>query len=180
MRSLATVLVLTGGSLYAVDGDVYPPHGNPLVYTLAVSWLISFVIAMTSIAFLQSLSPRVFAPASWEKDGDIYNGAGVQAFRWVLFHSPLGWINPNLHMSAGQADCDRLLKEMNTAEGVHWLTCAASVALALWWLAGDRDAYGYSMLLVNIPFNLYPIMLQRWNRGRVFRMLKRRQLPAPV
>jgi hypothetical protein len=39
--------------------------------------------------------------------------------------------------------------------------------LAILYLVGDCAMYGYSMPLVNIPFNLYPIMLQRWNRGRV-------------
>jgi hypothetical protein len=34
------------------------------------------------------------------------------------------------------------------------------------------------MLVVNIPFNLYPIMLQRWNRGRVARVLRSRQYHA--
>jgi hypothetical protein len=29
------------------------------------------------------------------------------------------------------------------------------------------------MLVVRIPFDLYPIMLQRWNRGRVWRVGKR-------
>jgi hypothetical protein len=33
--------------------------------------------------------------------------------------------------------------------------------------------HGYVMPLVRIPFDLYPIMLQRWNRGRVWRVLGR-------
>jgi hypothetical protein len=35
--------------------------------------------------------------------------------------------------------------------------------------------HGYVMLLVRIPFDVYPIMLQRWNRGRVHRVLRRGQ-----
>jgi hypothetical protein len=33
--------------------------------------------------------------------------------------------------------------------------------------------YGYALLLVRIPFDLFPIMLQRRNRGRVRRVLER-------
>lgn len=50
--------------------------------------------------------------------------------------------------------------------------------LAVLYLVDDYAVYGYVMLLVRIPFDLYPIMLQRWNRGRVRRVL-RRQLRTP-
>jgi hypothetical protein len=39
----------------------------------------------------------LFSPAHWEKQGEIYDRTGIRAFRWVLFHSPLGWINANFH-----------------------------------------------------------------------------------
>jgi hypothetical protein len=45
--------------------------------------------------------------------------------------------------------------------------------LAISYLRHDYDVYGYVMLLVRIPFDVYPIMLQRWNRGRVRRVLER-------
>lgn len=179
MRSLGVVAVLTCGSLYFVDSDVHPPHGNPLVYASAMSWLIAFTFAFASSSIFRNLSPGLFSLARWEQEGEIYDRWGIQAFRWILLHSPLGWINPNMHLSADQTDCDRLLREMNTAEGVHWLTCLVSVMLAIWFFVDDHAAHGYGMLLVNIPFNLYPIMLQRWNRGRVFRVVRRRQLRPP-
>ena len=62
---------------------------------------------------------------------------------------------------------------MNSGEGVHWLTCVVSVMLAISYLLHGHAVYGYVMLLVRIPFDLYPIMLQRWNRGRVWRVLER-------
>jgi hypothetical protein len=45
--------------------------------------------------------------------------------------------------------------------------------LAISYLLHDHAVYGYVMLLVRIPFDLYPIMLQRRNRGRVWRVLER-------
>jgi len=111
--------------------------------------------------------------AHWEKQGEIYDRAGIRAFRWVLLHSPLGWINPNFHLRASRTDCERLLREMNSREAVHWLTFGVSSTLAVSYLVHDRAVYGYVMLLVRIPFDLYPIMLQRWNRGRMGRVLAR-------
>jgi Glycosyl-4,4'-diaponeurosporenoate acyltransferase len=115
---------------------------------------------------------KLFSLAHWEKQGKIYDRAGIRTFRWVLFHSPLGWINPNFHLRASRADCKRLLREMNSGEGVHWLTCVVTVMLAISYLLHDHAVYGYVMLLVRVPFDLYPIMLQRWNRGRVWRVLE--------
>jgi multidrug efflux pump subunit AcrB len=173
MRSVLMLVILTFGSVYAIRGGVFPPHGNPLVYSLAISWLISITIAVVGGAIFFRVNPALFSPAHWEKQGEIYDRTGIRAFRWALFHSPLGWINPNIHLRASRADCNRLLKEMNTSEGVHWLTCAISVMLAISYLRHGHAVYGYVLLLVRIPFDLYPIMLHRWNRGRVWRVLQR-------
>lgn len=172
------IAVFTAGSTYSIRRGAYPPHGNPLIYSLAISWLIAITIAFASSAILVRVNPKVFSLARWEHAGKIYERAGIRAFRWMLFHSPLSWINPNFHMGARRADCGRLLREMNSAEGVHWLSCTATVMLAISCLRHDYAVYGYVMLLVRIPFDLYPIMLQRWNRGRVGRVLERSQLPT--
>ena len=172
MRSTLMMAILTAGSVYSILGRTFP-NGNPLVYSLAMSWIIGMTIAVVSSAIFFRVNPKLFSLAHWEKQGEVYDRAGIRAFRWVVFHSPLGWINPNFHLRAGRADCDRLLREMNSSEGVHWLNCVISVMLAMSYLRHDHAVYGYAMLLVRIPFDLYPIMLQRWNRGRVRRVLDR-------
>jgi len=183
MRSLLMILILTAWSTHSIINGKTIPHGNPLVYSLAMSWLIAITVAFASSAIFFRLNPTLFSLANWEKQGEIYDRAGIRAFRWVLLHSPLGWINPNFHLRASRVDCDRLLREMNSGEAVHWLTCAVSVMVAISHLVHGYVVYGYFMLLVRIPFDLYPIMLQRWNRGRVWRVLRRpsyvRQVDAP-
>ncbi len=201
-RSLLMIAILTFGSAYALTNRTPPisrahglwsgiavgvrlilrgafhPHGNLLVYSLAVSWLIAITIATLSSAIFFRVNPKLFTLARWEKQGEVYDRAGIRAFRWVLLHSPLGWINPTFHLRASRADCQRLLREMNSGEAVHWLTCIVSVMLAISYLCNDYAVYGYVMLLVRIPFDLYPIMLQRWNRGRVGRVLERLRTPS--
>ena len=97
----------------------------------------------------------------------------IRAFRWVLLHSPLSWINPALHLGVSRTDRERLLREMDVAEGTHWLTCFLSSILAISCLVGHYAVYGYVRLLVRVPLDLYPILLQRWNRGRLCRVLSR-------
>jgi hypothetical protein len=147
MRSLLMIVILTSGSVYSIDGRAFPPHGNPLVYSIAISWLISMTIAVLSSAIFFRVNPTLFS-------------------------------NANFRLRVSRADCDRLLREMNSSEGVHWLTCVVSIMLAISYLLHNHAVYGYVMLLVRIPFDLYPIMLQRWNRGRVWRALGRPRIPA--
>ena len=173
MRSVLMLLILTPASIISIGGRAFPPHGNPLAYSLAISWLVCLAIALGTSALFFRMSPTHFSLAYWEKQGEIYDRAGIRAFRWVLFHSPLGWINGNFHLKAGRTNCERLLREINSAEAVHWLSFVVLVMLAISYLLHDHAVYGYVMLLVRIPFDLYPIMLQRWNRGRVWRVLER-------
>jgi Glycosyl-4,4'-diaponeurosporenoate acyltransferase/Methyltransferase domain len=172
IRSVFLLIILTFAAVYFNRRGFFPPHGNPLVYALAMSWLISIVLALPASAFFR-MHPKLFALAPWEKDGKVYDRTGIRAFRWVVIHSPLGWINPSLYLTSSRADCDRLLREINGGEGVHWITCLLSIILALSCLVGGHAVYGYILLLIRIPFDVYPIMLQRRNRGRLRRVLSR-------
>ena len=139
-----------------------------------MSWLISIPVAVITSGIFKAVNPKRFPLARWENDGEIYDGTAIRAFRWVLLRSPLGWINPNLHLSDSRTDFDRLLREMNAAEGVHWLTCFFASLLGISYVVRDHAVYGYALLLVRIPYDLFPIMLQRRNRGRVCRVFRLR------
>jgi hypothetical protein len=172
MRSVLLVVIFTVGALYLNRRGFYPPHGSPLISAIAMSWLIAITLALPTSAIF-TVNPKLFSLARWEKEGEVYDRPSIRAFRWVLLHSPLGWINPNLHLGASRTDCERLLREMNISEGVHWLTCFLSSILAISYLVGGYAVYGFVMLLIRVPFDLYPIMLHRRNRGRVCRVLNR-------
>jgi hypothetical protein len=170
LRSVSLVATLTVGALYLVHDDVSRPHGNPLLHALAMSWLISIIVALpASIIF--RVNPKLLPLARWENDGEIYDRGSIRAFRWVLLNSRLGWINGNLHVR-GRPDWDRLLAEMHGSEAVHWITCFLASILGLSYLVDGHGVYGYVMLLVRIPFDLYPVMLLRRNRGRVYRLMR--------
>jgi hypothetical protein len=172
LRSALLIAIFTFAEVYFNRRGFYP-HGNPLIYAIAMSWLIAITIAMPSSVIFLKVSPKLFSLARWEKEGKIYDRTSIRAFRWILLHSPLGWINPNLHLGAKHTDCERLLREVNVSEGVHWFTCFLLSILAVSCLVGGYAVYGYVILLIRVPFDLYPIMLHRRNRGRVCRVLSR-------
>jgi hypothetical protein len=144
----------------------------PLIYAIAMSYLVAITVALP-ISAIFKMYRGMFSLAPWEKEGEVYDRTGIRAFRWVLLHSPLGWINSSLHLGAGRTDCERLLREMKVSEGVHWLSCFLTSILAISYLVGGYAVYGYVMLLIRVPFDVYPIMLHRRNRGRVCRVLSR-------
>ncbi len=170
MRSVLLVMVFTVGAFYFNRRGFYPPHGSSLIYAIAMSWLIAIMSALLVSAIFK-VKPTLFSLARWEREGEIYERTSIRAFRWVLLHSPLGWINPNLHLGPSRTDCERLLREITVSEAVHWLTCFASSILAFFYLVDGYAVYGYVMLLIRVPFDVYPIMLHRRNRGRLRRIL---------
>jgi hypothetical protein len=93
-----------------------------------MSWLISIIVALPTSAIFR-VNPKLLPLARWENDGEVYDRRSIRAFRWVLLQSPLGWINPNLNLSASRTDWDRLLREMSGSEGVHWITCCLASIL---------------------------------------------------
>jgi hypothetical protein len=179
-RSLGLIALMTAGSLYALWGELLPPQGNSLLYALALTWLVTIAIGLGTGFIFASADPALFSLAPWEKEGELYEHAGLRAFRWILLRSGLGWINPNFYVRHNRADLERLARETQNSEGVHWLAGAILVVLAVWLLFDGYAMYGFVMLLIRIPFDVYPIMLQRWNRGRVYRVLRRRPMSESI
>ena len=65
---------------------------------------------------------------------------------------------------------DHLLRDMNALEGVHIVAAGISIAVAALYILAGQDAVGIWLVIFTILFNVYPVMLQRWNRGRILRL----------
>ena len=158
---------------------VLQPDRHPLIFAFSLTWLImAFVAAVTGRIFVR-LDPEWFRLAYWEREGRIYDRVGLGAVRWVLWYTPLGWLNPNIKVRSGGPDMDRLLRDMNAVEGVHILAAGISLAVAAFFTLAGQVFIGIWLVAFTTLFNVYPVMLQRWNRGRIVRlqriMLKRRK-----
>lgn len=146
---------------------VSDPERHPFAFAIAVAWLISaYSGALTSELFFRQ-APDEYRFWQWEHNGRIYQRMGLAVFRWVLLHTPLQRLNPNVRLKSGRSDFDRLLRSQRAAEGSHTIACVITLALAGWYSLTGRVVVAFWLFVINIPLNLYPIMLQRWNRGRV-------------
>jgi Glycosyl-4,4'-diaponeurosporenoate acyltransferase len=146
------------------------PDRYPLIFAFSLTWLImAFVAAMTGKIFVR-LDPQRCRLAGWEREGRIYDRVGLGVVRWVLQYTPLGWLNPNIKVRSGWSDMDRLLRDMNAVEGVHIISAGVSLAVAALYTLAGQVIIGMWLVILTILFNVYPVMLQRWNRGRILRL----------
>ncbi len=165
-------------SVGAAGGVVWTmshPDRHPWVFVASVTWFLGVLAGMlTRRAFLR-MDPKRFALSPWERNGRIYHHVGVDAFAWLLQRTPLGWVDPFLRVRSGRDDMDRLLRELSYAEGSHVVQGLASLGLALAFLAGGQAVVAFAFVVLAVPLHIYPIMLQRRNRGRVMRVSLRCQ-----
>lgn len=131
-----------------------------LVHRLPVAWL--------------SVDRWLFAERRFERGGGLYT-KGMRINRWkdrvpeagALF---AGGVSKRTVTRGGDGGLERFVVETRRAELGHWLAAAPGPLFALWnppAVVPVMIAYG---LVVNLPF----VAIQRYNRIRVSRVLRRR------
>jgi hypothetical protein len=171
---MATCWTLSVGSIIGLSWTGLHPDEHPMVFAFSVSWFVAVAVAgFTRNAFFR-MDPQRFGPARWEREGRVYECVGVAGFRSLLRHTPLGWLNPMLRMKTLRPSAmPELLREMNFAEGAHWIGGLITLGLGIGYLCAGHRAVGLSFALVLVTVHVYPVMLQRTNRARVLRLCER-------
>ena len=121
-----------------------------------------------------------FKPKSFERwdDGKIYRWLGVKHFKKIL---PTGgdyvarWIGwrPIANASSkeeGLRDYEKLTRSLELIHSVLFPLYTTSMIQDL--TDGDLESAGW-MLIKNLAVNVYPIMVQRYNRARIYNALDR-------
>jgi hypothetical protein len=70
---------------------------------------------------------------------------------------------------------DSLDRQMRGAEAVHVLAFLASLGLPAYALDRERPAAAAWAMLFNFAINVYPVMLERYNRSRISNIAGRRK-----
>jgi len=120
-----------------------------------------------------SLTSPYFEPKSFERGGWSYRSLGVVAFGKIL--KALKWdkTGRRAQFDGSPASIVMLENETRSAEAGHGIIFLLMLGLALYVLArGWWDAAGW-LTLFNFIFNAYPVMLQRYNRIRLVRIMQR-------
>jgi Glycosyl-4,4'-diaponeurosporenoate acyltransferase len=160
------------------------PDSQPRLFAFSLSWVINVVVFQWTRDYWLRMDPKRFRFASWEEEGRLYRWAGVDAFRWLLLRSPLSWLSPTLKLASPRTGLERLLRHFNCAEGVHRVGGVVTLGVATGYVVSGHAVVGFYIALVALLLHVYPVMLQRRNRGHVLRLARRldelRQNPRPA
>jgi hypothetical protein len=161
------VLLITGVILYLIKWSLDSFGFQSGVFAFLFNWLLIAWVSLAGQFVPITLGRGYHRIRKFERDGRIYEQLGVRYFSRLVRRGPLTVLSPTLRFS-GQVDAlPRLEFETCKAEAGHMLafllvTLAAGYAA----LRGRWEAAGWLMLF-NLPLNLYPVLLQRYNRARI-------------
>jgi hypothetical protein len=156
-----------------------------LMNVLGVSspWLglqtMFFLLALAKVAeplFLLRMPARLRQIRAWEQNGNTYNSLGVQRFGRFLRNSPFRFFNASVYLTHHKIseDLQRISRQAEAAEASHfWVGLLFTPYIGYIALSG-RVIESLLLLLVQIFFNVYPILHLRITRARLLRLLQRR------
>lgn len=138
-------------------------------FALVVVWAPMTALGTVSHVTPIRLPEQLHRLRPFEVDGRVYELLGVRVAKRLLRRGPATWFNPRLRLPATRdaESLARLDAAMRNAEASHALLFVAVlpvVAHALvrgWWAAAAWT------LAFDVLLNGYPVMLQRYNRGRL-------------
>jgi hypothetical protein len=141
-------------------------------FAFLLVWLTMCWVTLVLSAFPLRLPAAYYDLRPGERDGRRYERTGVLVAKRVLRRGPLQIFNPQLRLppvrdAQSLAKLDAAMRSAETNHVVMFLVVMLVVAHAIvrgWW---DGAAW---TLLFNLLINGYPVMLQRYNRGRLARL----------
>jgi hypothetical protein len=126
---------------------------------------------------------RYFNPSSFELDGRLYEMLGVRQFKRFASagdffnqrrrRSDPGFRNVKNYSSSVEWEARTRFNEL-----AHLCNLIFSLVMVVWLCLHARYTWIGAILFLNLLLNVYPIMLQRYNRGRIQRIRFLRQTTA--
>ena len=168
LASLALVMILV---LITLSAGI-PPFVDAAAVNLAVVAWSAFVLPLRGLPRFD----EYFALRPWERSGRVFHWLGVPLFRAIVRRGPLSLSNRALPAAWHSGDPERIERETRAAEGGHAIAFLIVLALAgLAVVRGDTERAVW-LAALDVPLNLYPVLLQRDHRHRLQEMLRAGEL----
>lgn len=143
---------------------------NNAILVLFVSFFIGIFadILLRMMPFYGWISTRyLFA------DSKTYERLGVEWFRKILLATPLRMFNDKIKLPT---NCDlQLLKDVRkhiaAAEVSHWVGFVVMMVLTVYAWSFYGPKIGVSFVFFNTIGNLYPCLLQQYNKRRLYKLI---------
>lgn len=118
----------------------------------------------------QKVKDWYFELKSFEKSGKLYEALGIRAFKKYF---PITEATINSSSSQDLMDYEKRTRRF---EGVHAVKAGFMIAFSIATLVEGKYIFSAVTAVLNTAFNVYPIMLQRYNRSRIVNIVERRGL----
>ncbi len=166
------LLMFTSGDAFL--SDVLP---KPIYLFLRFAAIVG-TVGIPAFFLGEKLPRSIFDPEKfpyksfkWEKEGKIYDKLGIQ---WWKTHTPdMSKYIRRTFAKQGNFLRDpehlrRLVKETCSAELIHWILILVSPVFVIL-----MDELGLLSMILDIIGNLIPIIIQRYNRPRILKIIQR-------
>lgn len=140
------------------------------------AWMLNLVLMMCIYFFTETLKPEFkseyYLEKNWEKKGKVYEAFGINLFRKVLVL--IGWEKMNKKANPVEKNLQALVHlEYRTKQSelghiiIFFIVLAFTIYVAITF--GIKESL--SLIILNILLNVYPVLLQRYNRPRLQRAI---------
>ena len=140
------------------------------------AWILNFMLMIAVFSFSQTMKPKLTSSyydiKDWEKGGRVYASLGVTLFRKILVW--IGW--EKLHKKANpvKKGLNSLLQlEHGTRQSEFGHLVVFLIVLVVNIFVAIKFGFVNSLwlLILNLILNFFPIILQRYNRPRLKRII---------
>jgi hypothetical protein len=175
IRKLLSLIVITGIALVLITWTFASFEFRSLMFAFLINWLImSWVAILGQLVTLPLFPAAYYHIKPFEQSGRVYEQFGVALFKKIVRCAPFTILSPTLRFPAQKtrSTLRPLENEMCKAETAHlviFLIMLALVGYAL--LMGWLDAAAW-LVLFNVLFNGYPVLLQRYNRSKIEELIR--------
>ena len=175
------MMIAITAAVFALNRFIYQTYfrlssKNFHVYMLAYNFVLNFSLFgwITLIEWLLAppLSSAYFNSYAFERNGKIYERLGINLFRKFLVIT--GWEKLRKAGAPVKSSLDALVKQELTtrkAEFGHGIVSLIILVLNIYVYIRHGFAAAAWMLGMNLLLGIYPIMLQRYNRPRLMRII---------
>ncbi len=145
------------------------------VVAFIVNWMVMACVATLFLVVRVSLPSTYYEARPFERSGRVYECIGIRLVKKFLRRGPLRILSPRLRLPKEKTvvTLRNLQNEMRKAETAHVLTLVLMLLLIGYSaVKGWLDAALW-LLLFDLLLNVYPIMLQRYNRIKLDDLIRK-------
>jgi hypothetical protein len=169
-KKFLSLFVITGGAIALIVWVFVSFAFRSPIFAFLINWLLmSWVAILGQFISFPFFAPTYYEIKPFEQSGRVYERVGIAIFKKMVRRGPFSIFSPTLRFPEQKtaSALRNLENEMRKAETSHMAIFFMVLFLVIYPLFnGWFDAIAW-LLLFNILFNGYPVMLQRYNRIKI-------------